>query len=74
MIINRIADVFLLIGIVLCLLHYKTLDYLLLFGLYPYMQHVIINVLFLPFYVNQIIALCFVIAAIGKSAQIGLHI
>jgi len=70
---NRIADVFFILGISLILLTFNTMDFILVFNtIYLHKEDVIIffnqsfNVIFL-------ISLFLLIGAVGKSAQIGLH-
>ena len=70
---NRIADVFFIIGILFLLLKFKTTDYIIIFSLIDYIKDV--NFFFIIYEVkllNLILSLLF-IGAIGKSAQIGLH-
>jgi NADH:ubiquinone oxidoreductase subunit 5 (subunit L)/multisubunit Na+/H+ antiporter MnhA subunit len=73
MVMNRIADVFFILGIILLFLIFKTTDYLIIFNLLPYIYQE--NLFFLNFYINKIdlIAFLLFIGSIGKSAQIGLH-
>jgi len=74
MIINRIADIFLIIGICFCFIYFKTLDYVVIFSLVPHMFNIYINLFGFSFKLLNIINICFLIGAMGKSAQIGLHI
>jgi NADH:ubiquinone oxidoreductase subunit 5 (subunit L)/multisubunit Na+/H+ antiporter MnhA subunit len=73
MVVNRIADVFFIIAIILIFLTFKTTDYILVFNLLPYIEED--NIIFLNFVVNKINIITFFlfIGAIGKSAQIGFH-
>lgn len=73
MIMNRIADVFFTLAILLIFLTFKTTDYILVFNLLPFIASD--SYLFLNMTVNkiQLIAFFLFIGAIGKSAQIGLH-
>jgi NADH-ubiquinone oxidoreductase chain 5 len=74
MIVNRIADVFFIIALLLIFLTFKTTDYSLVFNLLPYIN--MDNFLFMNFYLNKIniIAFFLFIGAIGKSAQIIFHV
>ena len=73
MIMNRIADVFLLLGIILILITCKTSDYIVVFSLSKYINNM--SILFLHLNVNLLALICFFLlfGAIGKSAQVGLH-
>ena len=73
MVMNRIADVFFIIAILLIFLTFKTTDYVIVFNLLPFIASD--NLYFINFYVNKInlIAFFLFIGAIGKSAQIGFH-
>jgi NADH-ubiquinone oxidoreductase chain 5 len=70
---NRIADVFFVLGIILLFLIFKTTDYYLIFNLLPYIYNE--NIYFLNIFVKKIdlIAFFLFIGSIGKSAQIGFH-
>jgi NADH-quinone oxidoreductase subunit L len=73
MVMNRIADVFFVLGIILLFLIFKTTDYYLIFNLLPYIYNE--NIYFLNIFVKKIdlIAFFLFIGSIGKSAQIGFH-
>jgi len=73
MIINRISDVFFILGILLIYLYFNSLDYKLIFDLIPLFVNK--KLTFLWFDVNFITLIAFFlfIGAIGKSAQIGFH-
>lgn len=72
-IVNRIGDIGLALGIFLIYYTFKTIDYSTVFALVPSLQNYSIN--FFGFEINVITLICifFFIAATGKSAQIGLH-
>jgi NADH:ubiquinone oxidoreductase subunit 5 (subunit L)/multisubunit Na+/H+ antiporter MnhA subunit len=74
MVINRIADVGLALGISLVFLTFKSLDYFLVFSLSPKVINE--NISFLCFDVDTltVISLLLFFGALGKSAQLGLHI
>nr|QTK22351.1 NADH dehydrogenase subunit 5 [Pneumocystis canis] len=61
---NRVGDLFFLLGLVILLYSTGSLDFSVVFSLAPYLNKTILLVL----------GLCFVLAAAGKSAQLGLHI
>jgi len=73
MVMNRIADVFFILGIILLFIIFKTTDYLIIFNLLPYIYDE--NIYFLNLFVKKIdlIAFLLFIGSIGKSAQIGFH-
>ena len=73
MLMNRIADVFFIFGIILILLNFKTLNYIVIFSLIDYISNIYIYILFIEIKLLDIILFFLFIGAIGKSAQIGLH-
>lgn len=73
MIMNRIADVFFVIAILLILNTFKTTDYITVFTLLPYIlteKYIFVN---MCFFKVSVITFFLFFGAIGKSAQIGLH-
>ena len=73
MIMNRIADVFFIIAIILIILCFKTTDFVVVMILIPYIVTDIYSFLGFDFYFISLISFFLFIGAIGKSAQIGLH-
>jgi len=73
MVMNRIADVFFLIAIIFIFLYFKTLKFLIVFNLITFLldDYIIFFLVFCE--KNWLICFFLFIAAIGKSAQIGLH-
>jgi NADH-ubiquinone oxidoreductase chain 5 len=73
MVINRIGDFGLALGIFSIFVCFKTVDYSTVFSLVPYF--VDSNISFLNFDLNLItlIGLLLFVGAVGKSAQLGLH-
>ena len=73
MIVNRVGDFGLILGILMIFLNYKSVDYATVSTLTPFFQDQ--EVVFLNFNLNllTVIGICLFIGAIGKSAQIGLH-
>jgi NADH:ubiquinone oxidoreductase subunit 5 (subunit L)/multisubunit Na+/H+ antiporter MnhA subunit len=65
--VNKIGDVFLFLGIVLCWFLYGSVDYLVIFLASEYMV-VVHKFIFL------LLLLCFFVGVCAKSAQIGLHV
>jgi NADH-quinone oxidoreductase subunit L len=73
LIINRIADIFFLLGILLLLLKFKTLDFALIFQLFSFVVGNKIEILNFNFDLLTLICFFIFIGAVGKSAQFGLH-
>lgn len=76
MVVNRIADVLLILGVVLILLLFHTTEYNVVFELAElYKEIYTTDTIFFNMYLNIIDLVCFFlfIGAVGKSAQIGLH-
>jgi NADH-quinone oxidoreductase subunit L len=73
MLMNRIADVFFIFGIILILINFKTLNYIVIFSLIEYIKDLSIFIFFLDIKVIDLILFFLFLGAIGKSAQIGLH-
>ncbi len=74
LIVNRIGDFSLIIGIALCFFLYKTLTFSVIFATTPFLYNITFFSIF-NFHYNIIDLICFFlfIGAVGKSAQIGLH-
>jgi len=73
MVMNRIADVFFIIGILFLLWKFKTTDYIIVFSLIDYIKDINFFLIFGEIKLLNIIASLLFIGAIGKSAQVGLH-
>ena len=73
MLMNRIADVFFIFGIILILINFKTLNYIVVFSLIEYIRNLNIFIFFFNIKVIDLILFLLFLGAIGKSAQIGLH-
>jgi proton-translocating NADH-quinone oxidoreductase chain L len=73
MILNRIGDFGLLIGIMLIFVNFKSIDYATVAVLTPFFSDKIINFLNLEIHLLNAICIFLFIGAIGKSAQLGLH-
>lgn len=73
MVVNRVGDIGLALGIFLIYYIFKAVDYSTIFAVTPHMYTYTIN--FFGFEINALTLICifFFIAATGKSAQIGLH-
>ena len=74
MVVNRIGDFGLVLGIGIIYSTFKSLDFTVVFCLVPYFQD--FNFVFLNNEINVItlISLLLFVGAVGKSAQLGLHI
>ena len=73
MVMNRIADVFFIIGILFLLWKFKTTDYIIVFSLIDYIKDINFFLIFNEIKLLNLIILLLFIGAIGKSAQVGLH-
>jgi proton-translocating NADH-quinone oxidoreductase chain L len=74
LIVNRIGDFSLIIGISLCFFLYKTLTFSVIFALTPFLYTETFFVIFdTSYHLISLICFFFFIGAVGKSAQIGLH-
>lgn len=73
MIINRIGDFSLLIGILLIFVYYKSIDYATVAALTPFLQSFKVTFLNMQFDLIILIGVFLFIGAVGKSAQLGLH-
>jgi NADH-quinone oxidoreductase subunit L len=73
MVMNRIADVFFIIGILFLLWKFKTTDYIIVFSLIDYIKDINFFLIFGEIKLLNIITFLLFIGAIGKSAQVGLH-
>lgn len=72
--VNKIGDLFLLIAIVLCYFLFGSTSFSIIFSLVPYVTDLNITLGLWSINFLNLIGFCFLIGAIGKSAQIGLHI
>ena len=73
MLLNRIGDFSLLIGIFLILVKFKAIDYATVAVLTPFFKTAVVNFLNLHVNLLTLIGVFLFIGAVGKSAQIGLH-
>lgn len=73
MILNRIGDFCLLIGIMLIFVNFKSIDYATVAMLTPFFKNKIVNFLNLEVDLLSTIGIFLFIGAVGKSAQLGLH-
>jgi NADH-ubiquinone oxidoreductase chain 5 len=73
MVVNRIGDFCLLIGMLLIFINYKAVDYASVAVLTPLLKEKTINFLNYDFHLLSIIGLFLFLGAVGKSAQLGLH-
>jgi proton-translocating NADH-quinone oxidoreductase chain L len=73
MLMNRIGDFSLIIGIIIIFIYYKSLDYATVAALVPLLKTDVIQFLNLNFNLLKVIGILLFIGAIGKSAQLGLH-
>ena len=73
MLINRIGDFSLLIGILLIFVNYKAVDYATVSALTPFFKNQTVNFLNFNFNLLTIVGVFLFLGAVGKSAQLGLH-
>ena len=73
MIINRIGDFCLVIGILLMYVNFKAVDYATIASLSPFFKTQTVNFLNMDFYLLPLICIFLFLGAMGKSAQLGLH-
>lgn len=73
MVLNRIGDFALVLGILIIFVQYKAVDYATVFALTPLFAHDNFTFLNITFNLIDIIGFLLFIGAVGKSAQLGLH-
>jgi NADH-quinone oxidoreductase subunit L len=73
MLINRVGDVCLALGMFVCYYTFKSLDYTVMFALAQYMVDDSILILGMEMNSITVIGILFLLGACGKSAQLGLH-
>ena len=73
MIINRIGDFCLIIGILVIFSYYKSVDYATVAVLTPFFKDINVNFLNLDLNILSVICVFLFFGAVGKSAQLGLH-
>ena len=73
MILNRIGDFFLVMGILLIFTHFKAVDYATVATLVPFFKSETINFLNISVNLLECIGLLLFLGAVGKSAQLSLH-
>jgi NADH:ubiquinone oxidoreductase subunit 5 (subunit L)/multisubunit Na+/H+ antiporter MnhA subunit len=73
MLLNRIGDFSLIIGIIIIFIYYKSVDYATVSVLVPSLKTDSVNFLNLNLNLVTIIGVFLFIGAVGKSAQLGLH-
>ena len=73
MVLNRIGDFGLVLGILVIFVNYKAVDYATVFSLTPMFSGEIINFLNYDLDLLTVIGAFLFVGAVGKSAQLGLH-
>jgi NADH-ubiquinone oxidoreductase chain 5 len=73
MIINRIGDFCLIIGILVMFVNFKSVDYATVAALTPFFKNTTINFLNFDLNILSVICIFLFLGAVGKSAQLGLH-
>ena len=74
MLVNRVGDVGLMLGICATFLSFKTIDYAIIFALEPIIIDKSISFFGIDFSVNSVISFLLFWGVMGKSAQLGMHI
>ena len=74
MLVNRIGDASMLLAMFLIYYTYNSLDFNIIFPLVPYLLNDTISIFSYSFNTLNVIGLFLVFAAVGKSAQITLHV
>lgn len=73
MVMNRIGDFCLIIGILVMFVNFKSVDYATVASLAPFFKTQTINFLNMDFNILSLICVFLFLGAVGKSAQLGLH-
>jgi NADH-ubiquinone oxidoreductase chain 5 len=73
MLLNRIGDFSLLIGIMLIFINYKAVDYATIAVLTPFFKTTVVNFLNMDIHLLSAVGVFLFLGAVGKSAQLGLH-
>ena len=73
MILNRIGDFCLVMGILLIFVNFKAVDYATIAVLTPFFKDTTVNFLNMDLHLLNTIGLFLFLGAVGKSAQLGLH-
>lgn len=73
MIMNRIGDFSLIIGILILFVNFKSVDYSTIAALAPFFKNETVNFLNIEFNIFSLVCVFIFLGAVGKSAQLGLH-
>jgi|TARA_B110000046_G_scaffold48625_1_gene53874 NADH-quinone oxidoreductase subunit L len=74
MLVNRVGDIGLALGISLIFLTFKSVDYAVVFAMVPVIIDKSVNFLSFEFHALTIISFLLFWGVLGKSAQLSLHI
>jgi len=74
MVLNRIGDFGLALGIFLVFANFQSFDYSVVFSLIFKYKFFLVNFLGFEFNILNLISFLFFVGAVGKSAQLGLHV
>jgi NADH:ubiquinone oxidoreductase subunit 5 (subunit L)/multisubunit Na+/H+ antiporter MnhA subunit len=74
MLVNRVGDIGLMLGICATFLSFKSVDYAVIFALEPILVNKTFSFFGLEFSVLTVISFLLFWGVLGKSAQLGLHI
>lgn len=73
MVINRVGDFSLIIGILILFVNFKSVDYATVAALVPFFKSETVNFLNMDFNILFLVCIFLFVGAVGKSAQLGLH-
>ena len=73
MIVNRVGDIGLALGMIVAFKEFKALDFATIYSMVPSFQNSSIILLGMEFNTLTLIGILILIGAVGKSAQLGLH-
>jgi NADH-quinone oxidoreductase subunit L len=74
MLVNRVGDVGLMLGICTAFLSFKTVDYAVMFAMEPLLINKTLSFFGFELSVLSVVSFLFFWGVLGKSAQLGLHI
>ena len=73
MVLNRIGDFSLVLGILIIFITYKSVDYAAVAVLTPFFKNETVNFLNMNCNILNILSILLLVGCAGKSAQLGLH-
>lgn len=73
MVLNRVGDLGLALGICIIFFFFRTVDFAVIFALSPFFVNDVVQFAGVAVPLHEIIAFCLFLGVVGKSAQLGLH-